>query len=344
MQYIDLKDCSIESTNILCPSCQNTLLQKLIPASGSKFPTIYDSTHPWLYNYGYFFVCPNNECRFLGSPGVIQVDSIYEQLSTLNIKFVDFTCSFVAGFNPLTIVFNAITIGLNPSKYTWDFGDGAVKTTTNSEISHEYALPGTYSVTLTVTDNILKVSEVSYKYNLITVSTYLPPTCNFTMSPLYGNNKLEVNFKDLSTGSEIVKWKWKFGDGIESNEQNPTHFYEAPGKYTVELTITNSKQQTSLLVKPNVIDVRLTAPVAKFIQDAVAGYVPLTVEFTYSGANDNIVDNFLWDFGDGNTSTEENPIHKYTVAGLYNVSLTVSNSMGSDSIMSSTPIIVKSTT
>jgi PKD repeat protein len=61
---------------------------------------------------------------------------------------------------------------------------------------------------------------------------------------------------------------------------------------------------------------------------AISGNIPLTVEFTNTSTGDNLT--YLWDFGDGNTSTQQNPSHEYVVAGNYTVTLTTTNNYGSD--------------
>lgn len=330
MEYVELKNCILESTNILCPACGSTLLQKIVPKG-----TVL------IKDFIYYFICPNPNCGFLGSPQVSQVETTYKCFSNLGIKYVDFSSSIIAGFDPLVVSFKANCIGMSIDSYMWTFGDGATHISGVPDISHTYMTPGTYTVTLTVHDNVDNVTLSHTKTNLINVSTFILPTANFSMSKTTGDNTLEVNFSDLSTGSNIVAWHWDFGDGNFSSEQNPTHKYTYPGIYSVELTVTNSKNQKDTLLKPNVINVNLTKPVAKFIQTEVAGYVPLTVLFSYAGADEYFPTYFKWTFGDGATSTEQNPVHTYTTAGIYDVQLEVGNSKGKDAVLKLNAVVAE---
>ncbi len=154
------------------------------------------------------------------------------------------------------------------------------------------------------------------------------PTANFTASPTSGCAPLTVNFTDQSTG-DITSWSWDFGDGTTSTEQNPTHTYNSAGTYTVSLTVTGpggSDTET----KVDYITVS-EPPVADFVGSPTSGNAPLTVNFTDQSTGNPT--SWSWDFGDGNTSTAQNPSHTYNAAGTYTVTLTVSNDCGSDQMV-----------
>ncbi|MDX9856686.1 MAG: PKD domain-containing protein [candidate division Zixibacteria bacterium] len=153
------------------------------------------------------------------------------------------------------------------------------------------------------------------------------PVANFSGSPTTGTAPLTVNFTDLSTGS-ITSWSWTFGDGGTSSAQNPSHQYTSAGTYSVTLTVTGpggSDGETKtdyITVNPCV------APVANFSGSPTSGTAPLTVNFTDLSTNSPT--GWSWTFGDGGTSSAQNPAHTYTAAGTYTVSLTASNTCGSD--------------
>jgi PKD repeat protein len=153
------------------------------------------------------------------------------------------------------------------------------------------------------------------------------PVANFSGSPTSGTAPLTVNFTDLSTGS-ITSWSWTFGDGGTSTAQNPSHQFTSAGTYTVSLTVTGpggSDGET----KTNYITVNAcVAPVANFSGSPTSGTAPLTVNFTDLSTNSPT--GWNWTFGDGGSSTAQNPAHTYTTAGTYTVTLTASNSCGSD--------------
>ena len=163
---------------------------------------------------------------------------------------------------------------------------------------------------------------------------------DFSATPTSGTASLVVNFTDLSTGSGITSWSWDFGDGNTSSAQNPQHTYTTAGTYTVSLTAFNSdcdKTET----KTAFITVSVP-PIADFSSDMTSGSEPLTVTFT--DLSSGTPTSWLWDFGDGGTSTTQHPSHTYTVVGTYPVALTVSNSAGSDMVTKTDYITVSETT
>jgi parallel beta-helix repeat protein len=149
---------------------------------------------------------------------------------------------------------------------------------------------------------------------------------DFSATPTSGNAPLLVNFTDLSYGNPIA-WAWDFeNDGtIDSDVQNPEWIYTEPGTYTVSLTIgdgINSDTET----KTDYITVIAVGPTADFSSDVTSGDDPLEVTFTdQSTQGSGIIDEWNWDFGDGNNSTLQNPAHIYETPGTYTVSLTVTD-------------------
>ncbi|MDR9817470.1 MAG: PKD domain-containing protein [Candidatus Methanoculleus thermohydrogenotrophicum] len=161
--------------------------------------------------------------------------------------------------------------------------------------------------------------------------TPAPPIVSFTANVTTGKPPLTVQFTDTSSGSPDT-WEWDFGDGATSTEQNPVHTYTEPqtypGKYTVTLTATNTIGTNSTT---EVDYITLNARVASFTANTTGGLPPLAIQFTdTSGGNPT---GWEWDFGDGNTSTEQNPIHIYTRVGTYPVTLTVTGPFGSDTFV-----------
>ncbi len=157
------------------------------------------------------------------------------------------------------------------------------------------------------------------------------PVADFSGSPTSGEAPLTVSFTDLSTNNP-ASWSWDFGDGGTSSAQNPSHEYTAAGTYTVTLTASNcagsdieSKVDYITVTEPVCNE---TTPVADFSGSPTSGDAPLTVSFTDLSTNNPT--SWSWDFGDGGTSTAQNPSYEYTAAGTYSVTLTASNCAGSD--------------
>ena len=153
------------------------------------------------------------------------------------------------------------------------------------------------------------------------------PVADFSATPLSGAEPLTVSFTDTSTSDDgIVSWLWDFGDGQTSTDQNPHHEYIQDGFYTVSLTVTDSDGSSDTETRTDYITVFDTGPAAGFSAAPLSGAEPLTVAFTDTSASYDGIVSWLWDFGDGQTSTEQNPNHVYARDGLYTVSLTVTDS------------------
>jgi len=155
----------------------------------------------------------------------------------------------------------------------------------------------------------------------------VPPVAEFVGSPTSGTEPLTVSFTDQSSGSP-TGWSWTFGDGGTSSAQNPNHTYNNAGTYTVILTASNAAGSDDE-TKVNYITVNpCNPPVAAFVGTPTSGDYPLEVAFTDQSTNSPT--SWSWTFGDGGTSTAQNPAHTYTTAGTYTVTLTAANGCGSD--------------
>ena len=144
---------------------------------------------------------------------------------------------------------------------SWAFGDGTTSTAANP--SKTYAAAGTYTVTLTVTDN---GGTSNTKSSQVTVSsaTNAAPVANFTST----TSALTASFTDSSTDSDgtIASRSWDFGNGVSSTSTNPSHTYAAAGTYTVTLTVTDNAGATNT----KTASVTVTAPVANVLTNGVA--------------------------------------------------------------------------
>ena len=230
----------------------------------------------------------------------------------------DFSGTPTSGDKPLDVTFTDESTG-EVSSWAWDFGDGNSSTEQNPV--HTYQDAGTYTVALTVTGP--GGNDTESKVDYITVTTPAP-VADFSGTPTSGNKPLLVNFTDESTG-EVSTWSWDFGDGNSSNEQNPSHTYETQGTYTVALTVTGPGGNDTE-TKTDYITVTVDAPVAEFSGTPTSGIKPLEVTFTDESTGE--ITNWSWDFGDGNGSSEQNPVHTYNDAGVYTVALTVTGPGG----------------
>ena len=226
------------------------------------------------------------------------------------------------GAPPLVVQFTDKSIGA-PTTWNWDFGDGA--TSTAQYPTHTYATSGVYTVKLTISNGAL--SDTSSQV----VDVGNVPVADFVGNPTQANVMDSIQFTDASSNAP-TSWKWNFGDTATSTVQNPTHSYQLKGLYTVTLTAANGNGQNTV-TKVNYINVGL-APVADFrpvIDPSQVANIPLVVSFVDQSINTPT--SWKWDFGDGSTSTDQNPSHLYWHAGTYTVTLTATNQFGSNTIV-----------
>ncbi|MCP3920803.1 MAG: PKD domain-containing protein [bacterium] len=225
-----------------------------------------------------------------------------------------------SGTAPLMVDFTDQGTGTVTS-WDWSFGDGGTSSVQNP--SHSYATSGTYTVALTVTGPGGMGMETKTDY--ITVNA-AAPTAEFAGTPTSGASPLAVDFTDMSSG-DVTSWAWSFGDGGNSTAQDPSHTYTTDGVYTVSLTVTGPGGG-DMETKTDYITVSSSAPVAAFSGAPLSGTAPVTTFFTDESTG--MITDWLWDFGDGNTSTDQDPFHDFLFLGPQTISLTVTGPGGSD--------------
>lgn len=152
-------------------------------------------------------------------------------------------------------------------------------------------------------------------------------TANFKTDITSGCTPIVVNFQDLSTGSPL-SWKWDFGNGATSTKQNPSTTYFTSGSYTITLTVNNANGSHTV-TKDAYISV-FDQPKPDFASDKREGCAPTKIQFrdlSTPGAGTSII-SWKWDFGDGGTSAEPNPLYAYKIPGTYTTSLTITTDKG----------------
>ena len=157
-----------------------------------------------------------------------------------------FTAAPTTGDAPLPVGFDAAA-STDPDgtivSYDWDYGD---QTTGSGQTpSHTYSGPGTYTVTLTVSDDRGGTATATTE---VTVTDNYSPTASFTAAPTTGEAPLPVDFD--ATGSydqdgTIVSYDWDYGDQTTGSGPTPSHTYTTPGTYTVTLTVTDIEAATA---------------------------------------------------------------------------------------------------
>ena len=228
---------------------------------------------------------------------------------------VNFSYNITNGCAPLSVQFTNLSSGYDSCQ--WIFGDG----TRSNDISplHTYTASGVFSVTL----KCWSPSGCSKSVQLDSIISVTSTRALLNASPRVGCPPLSVNFNALSPGSGL-SYFWSFGDGTTSTQQNPTHNYTTSGSFDVMLVVADSLGCSDTLRRPAYI--QTTNPAANYVPPpTTVGCAPLTTQFTDGTVGAN---GWAWDFGDGSTSTQQNPVHTYSTPGFYTVSLTTTTANG----------------
>lgn len=230
-------------------------------------------------------------------------------------------------FTTDTLVFNGEFTGTTGTTVQWLFGDGTTSNDTNPQ--HVYQDFGSYEVTL-ISSNSCGNDTLEQ-----TVHMYIRPEAELSSSASWVCGGDSVQFFNMSGGPyTAISWIFEGGQPSTSNEENPVIYYPNGGVYDVQLTVTNPLGSDVLLLE-DYIEIE-GLPVADFSSN-IRG---LDFSATFSGA---FADNVSWDFGDGSTSGEFNPVHMYSSEGTYIVTLIVSNSCGEDTLSREFTITTSST-
>lgn len=241
-----------------------------------------------------------------------------------------------SGEVPLNVAFAATNSTGDIASYAWDFGDGS--TGTGSVADHSYAISGTYTATLLVTDQNGASRQVSTTINTQpSTVVLLPPTAVLSSSTAAGEAPLVVNFNGSSsttTNPPIVSYSWTFGDGSQpATVATTSHSFTTAGTYHTTLTVVDSKGLTSSIDTPIIVTSTVIAnkkPTAVISANPPGGVAPVTITFdgSQSSDTDGTITQYNWNFGDGATGSGQQLSHTYTTEGTYTVALTVTDDKG----------------
>jgi len=228
------------------------------------------------------------------------------------------------------------------TSWQWDFGDGQVDNSNDSTPSHVYDSIGVFTVTLTVEGACGQKTEVNT--DMINI-TACPTVVIHADPPLSGCRPFTVQFYDSSTYDTsriaLTDWEWDFGDNRTSSEQNPLHEYLSYGTYTVTLTVgSTGGSSTDSVVDMITVGDTAVAAFATISPDTgcYTGFQDFAVAFADSSTGD--IQSWDWNFGDGGSSTVQNPVHVYDSPGTYSVTLEVTSSCGTDGVTKSNLVVL----
>ncbi len=241
------------------------------------------------------------------------------------------------------------------TNFSWSFGDGSVSNSSGCCVSHVYAAPGNYTVSMTVEDN---AGLTATENQTITVLPDLPPVADFYWSPQVPSvNQLvffNAGYYSYDPDGYIVSWDWNFGDGTSAGGGNttgnqtgnttnggpfPTHIYSTFGTFEVTLTVTDNAGLTATITKSVYVN---APPTAAFTTSEAVGKAGTPLTFNAGASSDPDGDplNYSWSFGDGSTATGIVVSHIFAVPGQYLVTLTVSDPYTSAYAQTYIPVIV----
>jgi len=252
-------------------------------------------------------------------------DTAYLQITVTEPGSISASYDYDVSCEDLSVtLINTGTSGVEGIVYNWDMGDG---TTYDEEfVIHIYDQPGTYIIVLTVTDVACQIDSVA------TGEITILPMINSDFSVLdadfnvltsnIGCAPFEINLQNNSGGTEFI---WDFGDGSPpQTDFEPNIVYVDPGVYEITLIaidpLSCNLSDTSLIVIQVFETNYLLADFSYTGNCADSLFV-----FTNTGTSGLPVDGYFWDFGDGSTSTVENPIHPYANSGTFQVTLFVND-------------------
>jgi PKD repeat protein len=255
--------------------------------------------------------------------------SVTESVLVGQAPTASFTATPTSGQNPLVVNVNG-GASSDPDgtivNYAWNFGNG--QTATGVTASTTYTDPGTYIVTLTVTDNVGLTASTT---RTITVAQNQAPVANIAATPTAGVNPLVVNVSGAGSTDDgtIVSYAWDFGNGQTATGVTASTTYTDPGSYEITLTVTDDKGVTGTATRTIEVG-QNQAPIASFTATPTSGDTPLVVALDASASSDvdGTIASYAWNFGNGQTATGVTATATYPVAGTYTVTLTVTDDKG----------------
>jgi len=228
------------------------------------------------------------------------------------------------GCAPATIKFTDQSTGTSLT-YFWDLGNGNTSTLKNPQAI--YYTPGFYTVKLFVKDNAGKSdSVIRVKY----VEIFKNPVADIDAKSFKGCTPFDPQLIDKSTrGSGMInQWSWDYGDGTVINKQGPSHSYLTKGIYDISLIVKDVNGCQAKATKKQYITVNASASVAFSADKLSSCTTPLVVNFTDRSTGTGTGDTYFWDFGDGTTSSSQNPQKTYSSFGNFTVKLTITSANG----------------
>jgi len=234
-----------------------------------------------------------------------------------------------------SVSFPSFSFEIDPNKLViWDFGDGVIDTVSTNTQIHDYNQAGTYNVTLTI-QNFCGEASITKE---VIIEEPEQISANFSSNITIDCVPFIVEYEDISDGNPN-SWEWYFEGGLPEtgNGPNVRVQYDVAGNFDVSLAVSNLSFSDSTYVTNYLFANEVPSANFEYIL-----YGTSTFEFINRTTNENNDFTYKWDFDDGNTSNEVSPTHTYDSAGIYDVTLTVTNDCGSNTYTQSLDIMISS--
>lgn len=289
-----------------------------------KFSNLSQNSDFWCWDFGDMGTSTEKEPTYAyAKPGTYSVTLTAKHAGCSNIKtrtalikvkdpFLDFAIAPKDCANPYDIKF--INASENFQTASWDFGDGQTSNSMSTVVPHQYAATGVYDVTLKITNQTTGCSpDKKIKVTVQDIEADFEPAAN----PICKNSP--VLFSDRSKFA--AAWSWDFKDGNFQSVKDPVKSYANAGTYQVTLTVNDSDGCTD----SKTIPVKVADMEGKFGFTATSTCDELTVQFADQSIANPAITNWHWDFGNGETLSDQNPVYVYKQLDSYTVKLTIEN-------------------
>ena len=245
----------------------------------------------------------------------------------------DLQASTTSGTAPLSVSLDgsgSVDLDGTIASYAWNFGNGQNGSGPTPSVT--YTLPGTYTVTLVVTDN-RGATGTATRQIVVSRPPNQSPVANASATPASGVAPLLVQLSSAGssdTDGAITGYAWNFGNGLTSTSPNPSAVYSTAGTYTVLLTVTDNDGATAVKSLTVTVAPPNQPPVPSIAASSVTGAAPLSVSVNGAGSSDpdGSIVSYAWDFGNGQTATGPLASTTYTAQGSYQIRLTVTDNRG----------------
>ncbi|MEI6948496.1 PKD domain-containing protein [Paraflavisolibacter sp. H34] len=318
----------------LCERNNGQLLNNSSPAPLSSVWRFSNGTTAATRDAAPYFANPGTYTVKLVNTYSYCADSITKTVTVLPRPQLNFeTPQLINCKVPFTAAFRNTSAGLPDNAFSWSFGNGTTSTEKNPQVT--YTREGSFTVILTGTstagcaDTLTKTNYIRIARPILSAREIPAKGCvPFSFSP-----KPEITALD-----SVETYRWDFGDGASSTDSLPVHVYQQQGTYEVRLTITSSTGCTVTKTFNDAVKTG-TVPTADF--SASETEVCAEKSVTFKNLSSQPTDSYLWEFGDGQTSTETDPVHKFTNVGPMKVSLTAINNGCSTTVKRDNVVTIK---